>query len=339
MSFARTAARPLLQQGARSAGVSSSLRAGTARPLAQGSSLLRPSALPLSVPSSLGSRALSTHNNSRPQLKARSNKAVLLYAAAAPFSILSWLGLSGGSSESGQAVAAPVDGDVPSKSSTLRFPASPAALRQASSGPEQITLVFLNINRPSPPGLGQSSSPSDYQASKEWRHWIAYFREQGYDCLNVNVVDPSLPAGVSARATHPGREGEVELSASSAQRLAKDLEAQIALQMLPRGAVLFSRGRASEHVSALQASGGDPQFSALVLLLPRGGEEAAKAAEQKLASLWPSKLRKLVLTEEQLGEGQKNQSLGPHAKAVAVKSIESEAAIREAEMWLMGEGF
>ena len=307
-----------------------------ARQLPQGASFFLHAALPArSAP--IYTRSISTRSRPRSQA-ARRTGTTLLYAAA-PFSLFSWLGLTsekppqsstseGERKESGLfSGPGPVDGDVPNRSSALKYPASGAALRQASSGPEQLTLVFLNINAPS-----ANFSSGRGLAAKEWLAWIGYFREQGYDCLDVNAVDQSLPSGVSARAQQQ-REHELgKVEPTSVKSLAKELESQVQLQMFPRGAVLFTRGSYGASVAAEQISGSSPQFSALVLLLDKPGDE--EAFQSAMARL-PANFK----TVQVLSQQQSAQDSGKKITIVHAQDVESEKAIRDVENWLFSNGF
>lgn len=103
-------------------------------------------------------------------------------------------------------------------SSTLLRPASPSAPRR-----QTVTLVFLTSEGTSP-GLVQSVmsnlGPSGSGRDK-WYSWIGYFREAGYDCLQMNVA---LPDAASDNVTG---------------KLSEELHEQIKLSNLQRLPVLF----------------------------------------------------------------------------------------------------
>lgn len=125
---------------------------------------------------------------------------------------------SGNPAEGGKQVAG---------SSTLLRPASPAAPRR-----QTVTLVFLTSNTTSK-GLVKSLMSNFGGGSGEtekWFPWIAYFREAGYDCLQMNLA---LPLSTSTEtATHEGKDRTTSL-------LADELHTQIRLSNLQRQPVLF----------------------------------------------------------------------------------------------------
>lgn len=104
-------------------------------------------------------------------------------------------------------------------SSTLVRPASPAAPRR-----QTVTLVFLTSQSTSK-GLVKSlvSNFGGGGGEREkWFPWIGYFREAGYDCLQMNLALPPNEGGDKTTA-----------------RLADELHTQIRLSNLQRQPVLF----------------------------------------------------------------------------------------------------
>ncbi|KDN38797.1 hypothetical protein K437DRAFT_20721 [Tilletiaria anomala UBC 951] len=271
----------------------------------------------------LGSvRTISTHQGRPgrqplPPSRAAGNGAKLLYAAA-PFSFWSWITGSQKGSEADTlasselakagATSSSEQGELPSKSSALLYPVSAMSQRSSNS----VTLVFLNINAPKAnPSVGVASST-------KWQSWISYFREMGYDCLDVNAVSPS----------------------GSHQALATELEQQIRLHMFNRGPVLFVRGSTSAKVAAAQLAGfsrpgGQAEFAAAVVLVPgEEGMQAFQAIDQGVRE----KLAVLIVND---GKGSTQQG-GEKWKVLQVgnsRDAESGKTVQEVEMWLMANGF
>lgn len=106
-------------------------------------------------------------------------------------------------------------------SSTLLRPASPAAPRR-----QTVTLVFLT-SQATTSGLMQSvvsNFSSSNTGRDRWYSWIGYFREAGYDCLQMNLALPNANKEAG---------GDVTLT------LSDELHEQIRLSNLQRLPVLF----------------------------------------------------------------------------------------------------
>lgn len=120
------------------------------------------------------------------------------------------------------------DGKEANGSSTLLRAASPAAPRR-----QTVALVFLT-SQTHGQGLVKSlvSNLGGGGGEREkWFPWIGYFREAGYDCLQMNLALPSDGDEAEAK-TH---EGVDKITA----RLADELHTQIRLSNLQRQPVLF----------------------------------------------------------------------------------------------------
>ncbi|GAC94689.1 nucleosome assembly protein [Pseudozyma hubeiensis SY62] len=119
------------------------------------------------------------------------------------------------------------DGNSVDGSSTLLRPASPAAPRR-----QTVTLVFLT-SQSSSNGLVKSlvSNFGGGGGEREkWFPWIGYFREAGYDCLQMNLALPGNDGSDT---------GSHSKSDSTTARLADELHEQIRLSNLQRQPVLF----------------------------------------------------------------------------------------------------
>ena len=160
----------------------------------------------------------------------------------ASFSILSPL----------ESQSSPSDSTGVTGSSTLVRPASPAAPRR-----QTVTLVFLT-SQSNRPGLVKSLVSNfggrDRGETEKWFPWIGYFREAGYDCLQMNLA---LPDDAPADKT--------------TQSLTDELHTQIRLSNLQRQPVLFVHHSAdadaastgqivSSYIQPSKASGGGGGF-------------------------------------------------------------------------------
>ncbi|CBQ69593.1 conserved hypothetical protein [Sporisorium reilianum SRZ2] len=121
-------------------------------------------------------------------------------------------------------VYAPLESEADSSvngSSTLMRPASPAAPRR-----QTVALVFLT-SQSAGQGLVKSlvSNFGGGGGEREkWFPWIGYFREAGYDCVQMNLALPS---------------GDGTAADKTTARLADELHTQIRLSNLQRQPVLF----------------------------------------------------------------------------------------------------
>lgn len=114
-------------------------------------------------------------------------------------------------------------------SSTLLRPASPAAPRR-----QTVTLVFVT-SQSTGQGLVKSLVSNLGGGSNErekWFPWIGYFREAGYDCLQMNLALPSSDKDGADTTSH------ADVGKTTA-RLADELHSQIRLSNLQRQPVLF----------------------------------------------------------------------------------------------------
>ena len=125
-----------------------------------------------------------------------------------------------------------------SESASVLREASPAAPTK-----QPYTLVFVHS--------------SAWGVSRQaWQSWIMYFREAGYDCLDVQVELPAKPAD----------------GASRDDALAEQISSQVRQSALQREPVLFVRDGANETVPSYLGHGGlfsntRGPMSGLVLLL------------------------------------------------------------------------
>lgn len=181
--------------------------------------------------------------------------------------------------------------------------ASPAAPTK-----QPYTLVFL------------SSDPLHVKRS-QWQSWIMYFREAGYDCIDMNVSLPEkLPEGVTRE-----------------EQLAREVAGQVRLASLQRQPVLFLRDSEDQIVPPYLGQGGlfgrRGPMSGLVLLHPGSAEPAEKAD-------WPNNTRILVVPRSQ-GETDAWSSVeasARNAKVMTDEWNEKEGLIKEVERWLRNSG-
>ncbi|KAJ1021106.1 hypothetical protein NDA16_003892 [Ustilago loliicola] len=249
-------------------------------------------------------------------------------------------------------VYSPLESDNPADggkqvtgSSTLLRPASPAAPRR-----QTVTLVFLTSNSTSK-GLVKSLMSNFGGGSgdtEKWFPWIGYFREAGYDCLQMNLALP--PSQASETSTHQGND-------RTTARLADELHTQIRLSNLQRQPVLFVHHAAdaapsatsqivSQYIEPNQAGksgdgfwsklfggggmfGGRPAISGLVVI-----SDLDDASALTLFGKHP-KLNTLIVANGGAGTA-------AHQGKVTVMDAQSknhEKVIKDIERWLIKEGY
>ncbi|CEH18310.1 hypothetical protein CBOM_04720 [Ceraceosorus bombacis] len=143
--------------------------------------------------------------------------------------------------------------EIKSASSSILRQASPAAARRP-----QTHLVFLTLD----------------QAERDaWQRWIAYFRNEGFDCLLINTA--------------------VEGGEADHSRLGEELTQQLRLASLPVQPIVLVQNQRGAEVAFEQLSS-DPRASGLMIVLfDTSAQESSlrtvsdRAKEVKL----PSKLR------------------------------------------------
>lgn len=114
-------------------------------------------------------------------------------------------------------------------SSTLLRPAAPTAPRR-----QTVTLVFVTSHSTGK-GLVQrlaSNFGSSSHQTETWFPWIGYFREAGYDCLQMNLALAPEEATNADTKSHAGLD-------ATTSRLADELHTQLRLSNLQRQPVLF----------------------------------------------------------------------------------------------------
>lgn len=169
-------------------------------------------------------------------------------AGAAPFSLWSWLTDGSNKPETSATGTGEQSGSLPSRSSAILYPAADAAIRATN----EVRLVFLNINLP--------ATASTTGIRSRWTEYIGYFREMGYDCLDVNVVS----------------------SQTDPAALAQELHGQVSKQMFMRGPVLFVANGLGADVGGRAMA---KEFAAVVLADAGREQEAFKAATDGRAAL------------------------------------------------------
>ncbi|SPC64568.1 uncharacterized protein UHOD_07430 [Ustilago sp. UG-2017b] len=230
-------------------------------------------------------------------------------------------------------------------SSTLLRPASPAAPRR-----QTVTLVFLTSNTTSK-GLVKSLMSNFGGGSGEtekWFQWIGYFREAGYDCLQMNLALP--PSEATETTTYEGRD-------RTTAKLADELHTQIRMSNLQRQPVLFVHHAAdaspeatsqivSQYIEPGQAGksgggfwsklfggrsmfGGKPEISGLVVI-----SDLDDASALMLFGKHP-KLNTLIVANGGAGTA-------AHQGKVTVMDARSknhEKVIKDIGRWLIKEGY
>ena len=148
-----------------------------------------------------------------------------------------------------------------------------------------------------------------------WQSWIMYFREAGYDCLDVQVELPAKPAD----------------GASRDDALAEQISSQVRQSALQREPVLFVRDGADETVPSYLGHGGlfsntRGPMSGLVLLHPRSPEMLKKAD-------WPSGTPVLVIPVKD-AEAWEGAVPSRHVKVLGDRWSEKEGLLKEVESWM-----
>ena len=184
-----------------------------------------------------------------------------------------------------------------SESASVLREASPAAPTK-----QPYTLVFVHS--------------SAWGVSRQaWQSWIMYFREAGYDCLDVQVELPAKPAD----------------GASRDDALAEQISSQVRQSALQREPVLFVRDGADETVPSYLGHGGlfsntRGPMSGLVLLHPRSPEILQKAD-------WPSGTPVLVIPAKD-AEAWEGAVPSRHVKVLGDRWSEKEGLLKEVESWM-----
>ncbi|EST08159.1 hypothetical protein PSEUBRA_002244 [Kalmanozyma brasiliensis GHG001] len=221
-------------------------------------------------------------------------------------------------------------------SSTLVRPASPSAPRR-----QTVTLVFLTSSSSS--GGLVKSLVSNFGGGggerEKWFPWIGYFREAGYDCLQMNLA---LPPQAEGRKT---------------EKLADELHSQIRLSNLQRQPVLFVHHSAdsapeatasivSQYIEPGQSSGGGggllgkifggggmfggrPAISGLVVI-----SDLDDASALTLFGKHP-KLNTLIVANG----GAKTSGHQGKVTVLDAEGKKHESIIKDIERWLIKEGY
>ncbi|WFD03995.1 hypothetical protein MOBT1_002692 [Malassezia obtusa] len=181
--------------------------------------------------------------------------------------------------------------------------ASPAAPTK-----QAYTLVFV------------SADPLRVKRS-QWQSWIMYFREAGYDCIDMNVDLPKeLPEGVSQE-----------------EQLAREVIGQVRLSSLQRQPVIFLRDQEEKLLPAYLGQGGlfgrRGPMSGLVMLHPSSAEASEKAD-------WPGNTPILIVPKS-AGEAQAWEGTAASVRNTSVLTDEwneKEGLVKEVERWLRSSG-
>ncbi|WFD04767.1 hypothetical protein MVES1_000091 [Malassezia vespertilionis] len=182
--------------------------------------------------------------------------------------------------------------------------ASPAAMTK-----QPYTLVFVSAG---PLGVKRS----------DWQSWIMYFREAGYDCIDLNVELPKNP----------------QKDVSNEKMLADEVTEQVRLSSLQRQPVVFLRDQGNAVVPSYLGTGGlffgkRGPMSGLVMLHP-DKTELVDGAD------WPSNTPVLVIpqTTSQAPEWADAMRGAKKATMMPDEWNEKEGLIKEVERWMRDAG-
>lgn len=234
------------------------------------------------------------------------------------------------------------DGKEITGSSTLIRPASPAAPRR-----QTVTLVFLTSESTSKGAL--KSIMSNFGGGggerEKWYSWIGYFREAGYDCLQMNLA---LPPSTSSSG-----------QAETTSKLADELHTQIRLSNLQRQPVLFvhhsndtspaaTANIVSRYIEPKQSGGGGGAGGLLSKIFGGGGmfggrpaisglvvvSDTDDASALELFAKHP-KLNTLIVANG----GAKTAGKQGKVTLLDTSGGSHEKVIKEIERWLIKEGY
>ncbi|WFD00311.1 hypothetical protein MYAM1_003059 [Malassezia yamatoensis] len=190
-----------------------------------------------------------------------------------------------------------------SEAGSILREASPAAPTK-----QPYTLVFV------------SAEPLNVKRS-HWQSWIMYFREAGYDCIDLSIELPKeLPEGTTAE-----------------QQLSREIAGQMRLASLQRQPVIFLRDEEQKLVSSYLGKGGllarRGPMSGLVLLHPKGAESIQDAD-------WPSNTPILIVpkSSNDTQAWAEVTASARNAKVLEDEWNEKEGTIKEVERWMRYAG-
>lgn len=186
---------------------------------------------------------------------------------------------------------------------------SSSILREASQAAptkQPYTLVFVNS--------------SEWGVSRNaWQSWIMYFREAGYDCIDMRVETASTGANDNEKTRD--------------QLLAEQISQQVRLASLQRQPVLFLRDNAASTVPSYLGQGGlftstRGPMSGLVLLHPPSADVLTKGD-------WPSNTPIMVVPKSESDVPSfENNASSRNIKILGDKWNEKEGLIKEVENWM-----
>ncbi|EPQ27812.1 uncharacterized protein PFL1_04557 [Pseudozyma flocculosa PF-1] len=220
----------------------------------------------------------------------------------------------------------PAGGEVKG-SSTIWRKASPTAPRR-----QTVTLVFLS-DEGSKVGLGQmvKSLTGGVGGRAVWQPYIAYFREAGYDALDLNLSSPS--------------------SSPTVAELTDELHNQIRLASLQRLPVLFVRDGTlasdvvSEYITPSDANGDQSSWWKKLFSNPANSRPAlsglividAPTAAQEASSKYGTHKKLNVLLVGSNGQAPQDGPTKVRSLVTAGKS--DEETIKAIERWLIDSGY
>ncbi|WFD32520.1 hypothetical protein MSPP1_003568 [Malassezia sp. CBS 17886] len=189
------------------------------------------------------------------------------------------------------------------ESGSILREASPAAMAK-----QPYTLVFVSSRA--------LDVPRDV-----WQSWIMYFRDAGYDCIDLNVELP--PKGADG--------------APPQDQLAREIIGQVRDSSLQREPVIFLREKEDSVITPYFGTGGffgrRGPFSGLVVVHP-DDPSTVEAAD------WPKNTPILLIpSSEKVAPAWRNAAEGASKGEVLVDSwSENEGLIKEVERWLRYAG-
>lgn len=197
----------------------------------------------------------------------------------------------------------PVPSLSSSQSGSILREASPAAMSK-----QAYTLVFV-------------SSDSLRVSRSQWQAWIYYFREAGYDCIDLKIEPPKdTPEDMSPEDV-----------------LARELTGQVRDSSLQRQPVIFIRDGGDQIVKDYLGKGGlfsrRGPMSGLVLLHPQSDKKLAETD-------WPSNTPILVVPASPNASAQWEDTVkgAKSAKVMGDEWSEKEGLLKEVERWLRNSG-
>lgn len=186
---------------------------------------------------------------------------------------------------------------------------SGSVLREASPAAptkQAYTLVFVSSDALSVP-------------RSKWQAWIYYFREAGYDCIDLKIEPPK----------------DKSQDLSEDEMLSRELIGQIRDSSLQREPVVFIRDGGDAILKPYMGKGGflarRGPMSGLVLLHPTSEKELSETN-------WPSSMPVLVVPKQGAEQWEGVVKSAGKASVMTDQWSEKEQTLKEVERWLRNMG-